>query len=110
MNKKYLLTVFLDGIKTESLEFMPFLNSLREKRTIRTDLGYSVTCHASMYTGVYPEKHKIWFYWLKNAKNSPYRWLKESGIDKIPDNDFVKYLVYTAAKHTSSNSSRKGIT
>ena len=69
MNK--LLTVFLDGLKPESLEYMPFLNSLRTKARIETQLGYSVTCHANIYTGVWPDTHGLWFFWKRTSHDSP---------------------------------------
>lgn len=68
---KKLLTVFLDGLKPESLEYMPFLNSLRTKARIETQLGYSVTCHANIYTGVWPDRHGLWFFWKRTAHDSP---------------------------------------
>ncbi|MEW5829411.1 MAG: alkaline phosphatase family protein [Chloroflexota bacterium] len=74
---KPVLTIFIDGLKPESLPHMPFLNSLPHQRRLETILGYSITCHASMYTGVYPNKHKLWFLWQYSPATSPFRWLKK---------------------------------
>jgi len=57
------LTVFVDGLKPESLEYMEFLDTFENKMRIRPELGYSNSCHASMYTGVHPNKHLKWFIW-----------------------------------------------
>jgi len=57
---KRLLSVFIDGLKPDSIEYMPFLNSIGHKARIETQLGYSVTCHANIYTGVWPDKHRLW--------------------------------------------------
>ena len=75
MKKKPVLSIFADGVRFDSLQFMPFLNSLISV-PLETVLGYSITCHPSMYTGVYPDKHKIAFHWVKGEKkNGPYSFL-----------------------------------
>ena len=75
MKKKPVLSVFADGVRFDSLQYMPFVNSLNSV-PLETVLGYSITCHPSMYTGVYPNKHKIAFHWVKGKKkNGPYTFL-----------------------------------
>jgi len=75
MEKKPVLSIFADGVRFDSLQYMPFLKSLVSK-PLETVLGYSITCHPSMYTGVYPDKHKIAFHWVKGKKkNGPYTFL-----------------------------------
>jgi len=75
MNKKPVLSIFADGVRFDSLQFMPFLNSLNSA-PLETVLGYSITCHPSMYTGVYPNKHKVAFHWVKGKReNGPYTFL-----------------------------------
>ncbi len=69
MKKKPVLSIFADGVRFDSLQFMPFLNSLN-KAPLETVLGYSITCHPSMYTGVYPDKHKIVFHWVESKKKN----------------------------------------
>jgi predicted AlkP superfamily pyrophosphatase or phosphodiesterase len=98
------LTVFIDGLKPESIEFMPFMNSLN-KRRIKTELGYSNPCHASMYCGVYPNKHLIWFIWRYSPETSPFKWLKKSRLDKIPQNIYIKYILYKISKLFYKNNS-----
>jgi predicted AlkP superfamily pyrophosphatase or phosphodiesterase len=71
-----LVTIFFDGLKPESLRHMPFLASLPYQGRMKTLLGYSVACHASMYTGVYPDRHQLWFIWQRAPQTSPHRWLK----------------------------------
>jgi len=71
MNKP-LLSIFADGLRFDSLQYMPFVNSLNSV-PLETVLGYSITCHPSMYSGVYPDKHKIAFHWIKSKhKYGPY--------------------------------------
>ena len=71
MNKP-LLSFFADGLRYDSLQYMPFVRTLNSV-PLETVLGFSITCHPSMYTGVYPDKHKIVFHWVKSKKkNGPY--------------------------------------
>ena len=75
MKKKPVLSIFADGVRFDSLQYMRFTNSLNSA-PLETVLGYSITCHPSMYTGVYPDKHKIAFHWVKSKKkNGPYTFL-----------------------------------
>ena len=89
------LTVFIDGLKPESIEYMPFLNTFDTKRRLRTELGYSITCHTSMYTGVYPNKHLRWFIWKYSPDTSPFKWIKKYKIDSLSKNNkYIKYMCY----------------
>ena len=38
---------------------MDFINSLANKRRVKTELGYSTTCYSSMFSGVHPNKFYI---------------------------------------------------
>lgn len=72
MKNKPVLSIFADGVRYDSLEYMPFVGSLNSV-PLKSVLGYSITCHPSMYTGVYPDKHKIAFHWVKSKKKyGPY--------------------------------------
>lgn len=90
----YVLTVFVDALKPESLKHMPFVQSFTEKRSIKAQLGYSNTCHASMYSGVYPNKHLHWFIWQYSPNTSPFKWINDLKIHKLPHNIYTKYLCY----------------
>jgi len=92
------VTVFIDGLNPESLDYMPFLKSLKEQRRIKTDFGYSTTCHASMYTGVTPNKHHIWFIWQYSPKTSPFSWINKSALDRLPNNVYSNYAIYRASR------------
>ena len=75
MRKKPVLSIFADGVRYDSLKYMPFLQGLNEAR-LKTVLGYSITCHPSMYSGLFPKKHGIAFHWVKSRKSKgPYRFL-----------------------------------
>jgi len=69
-----LLSLFFDALKPESLKYMPFLNSLPHHRRMLAELGHSVTCHPSMYSGVHPDKHLQWFIWKYDPAGSPFKW------------------------------------
>jgi hypothetical protein len=101
---KPVISVFMDGLKPESLEYMPFLSSLPFKKRIRTVLGYSCTCLATIYTGVYPEKHLIWFFWMRNPSSSPFRdnrWVKRlEPYDSIPTRLLVRKLASKEISYT----------
>lgn len=86
-----LLTVFIDALKPESLEYMEFINTLEHKARVVPELGYSIACHASMYTGVHTNKHEYWFIWEYNPKTSPFRWISKL---HIPDNMLTRLLSY----------------
>ena len=91
---KPLFMVFIDGLKADSIEHMPFLNSLETKRRMRTEFGYSPTCYASMWSGVYPNKHHIWLSWLYSPETSPYKWIRKCRIDRLPQNLFTEGALY----------------
>lgn len=100
-----ILAVFIDGLKNNSLQKMPFLDSFQYKKRLRTDLGYSVTCHASMYTGLYPNRHKVWFVWKYQPETSPFKRLPESKIldliNFLPTRYFVGKIVHLFNQNTS---------
>ena len=98
------LAAFIDGLRPDSVEHMPFVSSLSKPARIRTELGYSITCHPSMYTGVWPEQHLSWFIWKYDPDTSPFRWLKETGWSKIPDTSYTRYGLYRLTKVFKSNS------
>ena len=88
-------TVFIDGLKPESVEYMEFLNTFEHKKRIKTELGaYSPVCYASMYTGVFPNKHLLWFTWKYSPDTSPFKLLKKAGLHKIPHNIYSKRICY----------------
>lgn len=103
------VSVFVDGLKPESVRHMAFLNGLNMRR-IKTELGYSNPCHASMYSGVYPNKHLIWFIWKYSPQTSPFRWLKKTKLDRIPHNIYTKYICYRMTRLVNKkNSSAFGL-
>ncbi len=104
-----ILTAFVDGLKPSSISRMPFLRSLEHKRRIRTDLGYSITCHATMYSGVYPQTHGMWFLWKYSPKTSPFSWLPDSGLMDVLNFLPAWYLVTRIARLFSKNTSYAGI-
>ena len=83
-----ILAVFLDGLGADALDRMPFLASQPTVRRLRTELGYSITCHASMYTGLRPDRHGLWFVWQRDPRRSPFRWLRRlrflDAVDNLP--------------------------
>ncbi len=95
---RLLLTAFIDGLKPESLKYMSFVNSLTSQRRMRTELGYSVTCYPSMFSGVYPNKHLRWFFWKYSPDTSPCKWVRRLKIDKLPHNMYTEQAVFQIAK------------
>ena len=89
---KPVVTVFMDGLKVDSLKYMPFTSSLGHRRRLKTQLGYSNPSHATMYSGVYPNKHHNWFVWRYAPDTSPFKWLR--GIGRFPHNIYTKYAFY----------------
>ncbi len=93
---KPVVTVFMDGLKADSVKYMPFIGSMKHRRRMRTQLGYSNPCHASMYSGVYPDRHGNWFVWKYSPDTSPFRWLRQIG--RLPHNIYTKYAFYRLTK------------
>lgn len=108
-NGKVVLTAFVDGLKPSSITHMPFLNSFQHKKRIKTDLGYSITCHATMYSGVFPETHHMWFVWKYSPKTSPFRMVPKSEAIKYMDSLFSRYTVGKMGRLFSRNTSYAGI-
>jgi Type I phosphodiesterase / nucleotide pyrophosphatase len=82
-----LVSVFLDGLRPDWVQKMPFVRSLAAADSIRTEFGYSIACHASMYTGMSIQDHGLWFVWLRDLPNSPFNpWLERipTALDQIP--------------------------
>ena len=104
-----IVTFFIDGLKPDSLKYMPFLNSLAYKRRMKTDLGYSITCHASMYSGVYPEKHKMWFLWKYSPQTSPFRFLENDRLNDFIDCLPSRYFIAKMLKLFSDSRSYGGL-
>lgn len=92
---KPVVSVFIDGLRADSIKYMPFLNSLGNQRRIKTELGYSNPSHSSMYSGVYPNKHLNWFVWKYSPSTSPFKWLK--AFSHFPHNIYTKYACYRMA-------------
>lgn len=98
------IAAFIDGLKPESIEHMPFVSTFAKPSRIRTELGYSMTCHPSMYTGVHPDQHLSWFIWQRNEEESPFRWLRQSGLDRLPESWPLKYGLYKLTRKFHGNS------
>ena len=95
---KPVLTFFLDALKPDSLQYMPFLNSFAYQRRMRSELGHSVTCHPSMYSGVHPHKHLQWFVWKYDPGTSPFQWARVFRYLGLMDNLGSRYFLH---KYTS---------
>ena len=91
---KPVLTFFFDALKPESLEHMPFLNSLPHQRRMRSELGHSVTCHPSMYSGVHPDKHLQWFIWKYDPVDTPFGWARVFRYLGFVDNLGSRYFLH----------------
>ncbi len=88
------LAFFFDGLKPESLEYMPFLNSFAQKRRMKSEFGHSVTCHPSMYTGVHPDKHLQWFVWRYDPVRTPFKWTRMFKYMGLVDNIGSRYFLH----------------
>src|SRR5690606_11434286 len=86
-----------------SLQYMPFLDSLPFKRRMRTELGYSVACHPSMYSGVHPDKHLQWFVWKYAREPSPFQWTKGLKLLDLVDNLPLRYFLHKYARQYRKN-------
>ncbi|MBX6343060.1 MAG: alkaline phosphatase family protein, partial [Thermomicrobiaceae bacterium] len=52
-----------------------------------------MACHATMYSGVHPDRHHLWFVWRRAPESSPFRWLRAArylpGADLVPAHYFL---------------------
>lgn len=103
------LTCFIDGLRFDSVENMPFVSSLASRRPMRTLLGYSITCHASMYSGLYPDRHGMWFFWRYDPGLSPFRWLPGDRVLRAVDSVAVRYGVARVTRRLARNTSYGGL-
>ena len=103
------LAVFLDGLGADAIDRMPFLAAQRTMRRVRTELGYSITCHASMYTGLRPDRHLLWFVWQRDPAASPFRWLRPFRFLDVIDNLPMHVLATKATRRFVRTSSWFGI-
>jgi len=92
------MNVFIDGLKPESIKYMDFLSTFNSKGRIKTELGYSNPCHASMYSGVYPNKHLYWFIWRYSPNTSPFKWIDNIGFIKETEDVMIKYAAFKLTK------------
>jgi len=97
-----IMTVFIDGLKPESIKHMDFMSTFSSKGRIKTELGYSNPCHASMYSGVYPNKHLYWFIWKYSPNTSPFKWLNSMKMMNDSENIILKYGAFKLSKIFSS--------
>jgi predicted AlkP superfamily pyrophosphatase or phosphodiesterase len=99
------LGVFLDGLGADAIERMPFLAGQATVRRMLTELGYSITCHASMYTGLRPDRHGLWFVWQRKPETSPFRWLRPfrflDAVDNLPMHVAVTKITRRFVRTTS---------
>ena len=107
--RRAVLAVFIDGLKPESVARMPFLASFAHQRRLTTDVGYSITCHSTMYTGVYPSRHKMWFLWQYNPGQSPFRWMPETDLWRMADVLPMRYFLGKMTRLFSDNRSYAGV-
>jgi hypothetical protein len=91
---RHILTFFFDALRPDSLQYMPFLNSFAHKRRMRAELGHSVTCHPSMYSGVHPNKHLQWFVWRYDPVSSPFKWARVFRYLGFLDNVGSRYFLH----------------
>ena len=74
-----------------------------------TELGYSITCHASMYSGVRPDTHKIWFLWRRDQERSPYAWTQWFRPVPFLDNTVGRALAAKVTRRFGRSSAFSGL-
>ncbi len=61
---------------------------------MRAELGHSVTCHPTMYSGVHPNKHLQWFVWRYDPKGTPFKWAHIFRYLGLVDNLPARYFLH----------------
>jgi len=107
--RRPVLAIFLDGLGADAVSRMSFVAALPSVRRLRTELGYSITCHASMYTGLRPDRHGLWFVWQRDAARSPFRWLRPLGFLSTIDNLALRVLVTKITRRFTRTTSWFGV-
>lgn len=67
-----LVSVFIDGLRPDWVEKMPFIRSHGTARALAPEFGYSIACHATMYTGASIQEHGLWFVWMRDHLRSQF--------------------------------------
>lgn len=75
-----LVSVFIDGLRPDWVEQMPFVRSLGTAQDLATEFGYSIACHATMYTGASIQEHGLWFVWQRDPARSRF----PAGLARTP--------------------------
>lgn len=88
-----IVSVFIDGLRPDWVQKMPFVRSMGATQELVTEFGYSIACHASMYTGESIDKHGHWFVWQRDASRSPFPPLLAK-FPKLLDNIPSRLLVH----------------
>src|SRR3954451_6111159 len=84
MAERPLVSVFIYGLRPDWVDKMPFVRSIAQAEQLATVLGYSIACHATMYTGLSIREHGLWFVWERNERSAFPQWFGK--IPRLADN------------------------
>ena len=103
---KPVLLIFLDGLMPDRVAELDVLRNLPQQARVVGKYGYSIACHASMYTGKEVSEHKYWFVWQRNegrgiaARN---RWMRYFPFDNIPARLLYHKFLIKDVKRTNTS-------
>jgi hypothetical protein len=83
--KRIALFIFVDALGWEILQAHPFFLSdiAKNRRRLKTILGYSSACDPSIISGLTPSEHGHWSCFYYSPETCPYKWVRWLGI--LPD-------------------------
>ena len=61
---------------------------------MKAELGHSIICHPSMYSGVHANKHLQWFVWRYDPVGTPFKWARIFKYLGFGDNLPARYFLH----------------
>ena len=78
-NKSKTVSIFIliDALGWSYIKDRPFLDEIaKEKRAVKSELGFSSGVIPTILTGRHPVEHRHWSLFLRDEKNSPFKWAR----------------------------------
>lgn len=101
MNVRPVLLIFLDGLMPEHAKRLDVLRQLPHQARMVGKYGYSIACHASMYTGLEVSDHKYWFVWQRKESEglaAGMHWLRNPMLNNVPSRLLAHKLFFSEQK------------
>lgn len=99
--KRLALFIFMDALGWEVVERHSFLGDFcPHRQPMETIFGYSSSCHPSIYTGLLPQEHGHFSFFIYDPANSPFWFLRPLALlpRALTSRARIRHLVSRATK------------